>query len=391
MAQLYDPVETWIRTVQTEHTKSASTEVKYRRHLSMFCAFAQTSPGEMLKEYEAMDEKRFKHKFSQLMKAWLASFPSNYAQGTSVDKLVAVKSFFKYNDLPLSHLPSRIKVTYHNRAMELEEIQKVIAQADPRERAFFAFMIQSGLRPDTLCKLKVKDLEPLDMIPCRVMVSEENTKGEYSSYFSFIGEDAISYLKTYWNTRGKVGLDSYVFAAKDGETQLNRGVPSQKFKNITRRLRKTKALDFEQRKRSPIRLYNLRKYFRDNAGHAGADFANFWMGHTLDQSADKHYFPGKGTDITSEVIERHRIVYAEKAMPYLRLEKVTPSETEKIMEQQAREIEDLKAQLASQAAEKTDLLKRILEEQEHMTQIEKWKKDVEKQLQELKKQRDDQS
>jgi integrase len=346
---LYNPVDVWIKTVQANHTKSALTEGQYRRHLSMFCVFAQKTPSEILKDYELMEEKLFKHKYSQLVKAWLASFPEDYAQGTTINMLAAAKSYFKYNDLPLGFMPSHIKVTYHNRPILKEEIQKILGQADPRERAFFSFMAQSGLRPDTICKLKVKDLESLDKIPCRVTVDEENTKGAYSKYFTFIGEDTVSYLKAYWNTRGALAPDSFLFAAKDGKSPLHRSVPSHKFASIADRLRKTHALEFEKKKRSPIRLYVLRKYFRDKAGNANGDFANFWMGHKLPQSSDQHYFPGAGTDITPEIIERHRQVYAEKALPHLRLESATPSETDKMVQELSKKNEEMKEKMAALA------------------------------------------
>ncbi|MDH5795226.1 MAG: hypothetical protein OEZ24_03870 [Candidatus Bathyarchaeota archaeon] len=54
------------------------------------------------------------------------------------------------------------------------------------------------------------------------------------------------------------------------------------------------------------------------------------MGHTVREGVDEHYRP---TDV-----EFHRKLYAEKAMPFLRLETATPTETEKT-------IEELRAQL----------------------------------------------
>ena len=47
----------------------------------------------------------------------------------------------------------------------------------------------------------------------------------------------------------------------------------------------------------------------------------FWMGHIVRAGQEEHYRP---TDV-----KFHRKLYAEKAMPFLRLETATPTETEK--------------------------------------------------------------
>jgi len=52
---------------------------------------------------------------------------------------------------------------------------------------------------------------------------------------------------------------------------------------------------------------------------AGNELVEFWMGHT--GGVERHYL--------SKDIEWHRKQYTEKAMPHLRLESATPSETDK--------------------------------------------------------------
>jgi len=60
------------------------------------------------------------------------------------------------------------------------------------------------------------------------------------------------------------------------------------------------------------------------------------MGHVIKTGQEEHYRP---TDV-----EFHRKLYAEKAMPFLRLETATPTETEKT-------IDELKKQLAERNQE----------------------------------------
>jgi integrase len=72
----------------------------------------------------------------------------------------SVKSFYKYHNLPLGNIESgRQKVVLHNRDIAKEEIEEIIKAAQPRERAFYSLMVQTGLRPQTLCLLKIGDIE----------------------------------------------------------------------------------------------------------------------------------------------------------------------------------------------------------------------------------------
>ena len=74
------------------------------------------------------------------------------------------------------------------------------------------------------------------------------------------------------------------------------------------------------------------------------EYVNFWMGHKTNYKAphipasDEHYF-------SREDVEFHRQLYKEKAMPHLRLETPTPSETDKIISMQQMEIGRLSQEL----------------------------------------------
>jgi hypothetical protein len=108
--------------------------------------------------------------------------------------------------------------------------------------------------------------------------------------------------------------------------------------------------------RGELRLYSLRKFFRKYAAQAGPDFVNFWMGHTSSLGVDLHYF--------SRDVEHHRKQYAEKAMPFLRLETATPSETEQQIEELRGENAVLKGQVdkLQRTAPSTDDLQKVQDE-----------------------------
>ena len=48
----------------------------------------------------------------------------------------------------------------HSDTINKQEIQKILAISSPRNRAFFAMIAQTGLKPYTLIRLKIKDIEP---------------------------------------------------------------------------------------------------------------------------------------------------------------------------------------------------------------------------------------
>jgi hypothetical protein len=273
----------------------------------------------------------------------------------------AVKSFFKYNDLPLGLVPQAMdSIVYHNKDIAREEISQILAMSKPRERAFFAVMAQSGLRPHTMVQLRMKNLEDLDKVPCMITVPKEMAKGKYGSYVTFIGADAVKHLKQYLATRTGLGPESYVFCAHDDPNKpVNTKDMSRAFKIAARKLEQTGAMKFEVRKGKPseIRFYTLRKFFRKQAALMGFENVQYLMGHTV-KGSDNNYKP--------QDPEFYRKVYEEKAMPNLRLESKHPGETEHLIAEQAKEIEAMRQELdrykqrETEMAKKTEVLEALL-------------------------------
>jgi len=85
-------------------------------------------------------------------------------------------------------------------------------------------------------------------------------------------------------------------------------------------------------KPAEVRLYNLRKFFRKYATPAGFEYVQFWMGHIVREGVDEHYRPKDP--------EFHRKLYAEKAMPFLRFETATPTETVKLIEKLKEQLKE---------------------------------------------------
>jgi len=376
----FDVVKAWIDNVAYSHSKSENTEQFYRIGLTDFYQFIDSTPEQTLKEYEGMTDREFRRKYAQYLRAFISQLSGNgYAINTMKAKVTAVRSFFKYNDLPLGYVPlAKSKVMFHNRDIAKEEIVEILKVSRARDRAFFCMMAQSGLRPFTLCSLKLKHIEPEfseGKIPCKIEVPEEIAKGEFGSYFTFMGEESIEHLKEYLNTRSGIGPEDYLFTSHGSDKQLNRKSMSGIFIRAIEKLKEKGLLDFEQKEHGKprnVRLYNLRKFFRKYAQQAGIEYVNFWMGHRTDYKAphipasDAHYF-------SREDVEAQRKLYKEKAMPYLRLETGTPGETEqtimdltKKVESRDHVIEELRQKLkivddVEEKLKSIDTIKEILE------------------------------
>jgi len=351
-----DVLENWLSSVSYSHSQSKETEGLYRRSFEKFLSFIGGTPEDIEREYAASTDRVFKRKYAQYLRAFAAEMQKRgYSPKTISVTLGIIKSFFKHSDFPLGYVPSGSNlIAFHNREISKYEIVEILKLANVRDRAFFTVMAQSGLRPQTITNLKIKDVEGIanieTLIPSKIRVRQENTKGAYQEYFSFIGPEAVEALRNYLKTKtGELTPDSYIFTKFGHEDKsVSAGVLSHVFGNIVLKLREKGILDFETKTRkiegskrskfsiSELRLYGLRKWFRKNAGFAGVDFVSFWMGHSL--GVDEHYF--------SRDPEHHRKIYQEKAMPHLRLETATPSETDKLMAKLSQENKELKRQIA---------------------------------------------
>ena len=349
----FDLVQAWLDNIAYAHSKSKNTELNYRISLRNFYDFIESTPQQTLREYEGMTDRQFRRKYARYVRSFISHLAKNgLAINTVTSKVTAVRSFFKYNDLPLGYVPiAKAKVTYHNRDITKEEILKILEVSRPRDKAFFSMMTQSGQRPDTLSNLKLKHIDPdfsNEVIPCKIEVPEELSKGKYGAYFSFMAQESVKYLQAYLDTRRRLGPDDYLFAAHGSGKQLNTKSITSIFRRTIEKLKEKGIIDFEQEeegKPRSVRLYNLRKYFRREAGKAGIEYVNFWMGHKTDYkakhipSSDVHYF-------SREDVDFQRQLYQEKAMPFLRLESATPTETEQTIMELRKRIEDKDKELA---------------------------------------------
>ena len=370
----YDPVDTWIDSVCASHPNSNRTRSEYKSVFNQFCNFIEKTGIQIFEEYKVSTDRDFKMEYAQCIKAFISSQQKKGIAPSTISTRVGVlKSFFKYNDLPLGFIPAiKAIMPYHNRDITHEEIKLILDSSRPRERAFFAIMAQSGLRPYTICKLKYENIKEEwenNRIPCKIEIPQEIAKGKYHSHFTFIGEEAVKHLKSYLIVRPKILDEDYLFLKEGTKEQANPKSISRFFARTVKKLHEKGVMKLKQKKENKphdVRLYNLRKFFRKYANQAGFEFVQFWMGHTVNAGQDDHYRPRD--------VEFHRKLFAEKAMPHLRLETATPTETDKAITTLEEENRELKDQIGRLETVMQKMYQKVFHEEIEQEE-EKWKKE----------------
>jgi integrase len=368
-------VEMWLDSVSYSHSNSPCTRRNYGRIFQQFCKDTQTDAQKILADYEQseanqMSERTLKRKHSQNIQLWVNQLrKKGFAVGTINSYLYTIISFFHYNDCSLGNISiPQFAVTYHNRDITRTEINQILSIVGLQCRAICGVIAQSGLRPSTVLKLKIKDVEKIldsdTPIPCKIWVSKEIEKGKlHDGHVSFIAEDSIKYIKQYLSTRQNITQESNLFE------ETYEQVVSRQFRTKLRKLSTTGAVTYENRvgKPSEIRLYNLRKYFRKMANQMGFEHVNYLMNHSTN-SSDGHYVPKDS--------EFYRELYTSKVLPFIRLERQTPTESQQVItalrEQYKKDLEVLTTDV------KADLLKQIADLREQFDKLvsEKMSKDI---------------
>jgi site-specific recombinase XerD len=225
-----------------------------------------------------------------------------------------IKTFYKVNGVKIELAePLSRRVTYKDRAPKPEEIAKLLDIADLREKAIISMLALAAFREETLSKLQYRhiqeDLEN-NITPIHVHVEAEITKGKYHDYDTFLGPEAVQFLKLYLEHRkkGTRRVPPETFAPesplfRDETKSKLRSIGSKQLRKRVHDLYKEAGLIKQKRGRMyDLRVHSLRKYFKTQMLALGVqpDYVDYMMGHTVDTYHD----------IQSLGIDRLRSVYA---------------------------------------------------------------------------------
>lgn len=281
------------------HNTSRGAEVTadtYLRRLNAFLGWAERSPMELVNMEEGDIHNLLLDFVTHEEKRGMAG---SYIMST----IKAIKSWLGHNGV---FMRRKVKITgayqtptlQDERTPTREELREIFLQATPRDRVSCALIAHAGVRPEVIGNykgtdgLRLKDLPDLriekgrvifDRIPAMVVVRPELSKTG-KRYFSFIGQEAADYIRSYLEDRIRSGEEL------GPETDLVS--PKWASKKFIRSLNISDGIRLSIRKAGyDWRPYVLRGYFSTRLMMAEArgqmifSFREFLMGHNSSISA----------------------------------------------------------------------------------------------------------
>jgi integrase len=219
------------------------------------------------------------------------------AHGTIANHVKGVRALFKANRIDISFPRLRRRVIYHDRSPNAKELTTLLDVGDLRDKVIISLFALGGFRVGTLVKLQYrhvkKDLEA-GIVPIHVHVEAEITKGKYGSYDTFLGAEAVLYLKAYLEFRRKGNenippekMEDSSPIIRDKRTRKVRSISTGAISRLVSRLyAKTNMRKVVGGKsiRYDLRVHSIRKYFRTQLGLSNTiktEQVEYMMGHII--------------------------------------------------------------------------------------------------------------
>jgi len=214
----------------------------------------------------------------------------------------SIRAFYRVNriDVKLPQPLSR-RVVHRDRAPKPEELQRLIDISELREKVIVSILALSGFREGTLVKLKYKhvreDLEK-GVVPLHIYVEAAITKGKYHDYDTFIGKEAVDYLRAYLETRrlgspdGKIPPENFEDESpliRDRTSKTPKSIGEKQVYKIVHNLYfKASLLKQGYGGSYDLKVHSIRKYFKTQLLALGVqpDYVDYMMGHTIDTYHD---------------------------------------------------------------------------------------------------------
>jgi integrase len=276
-------------------SKSKATLYQYVFGVHRFCRWLGKSPDDIVKN--VLFKEKMVEDYVGIIDSFIGDLQAeDLAPGTINNHVKGVKALFRVNGVALS-LPYRLPkhTKFSDRAPTPEELSKVIDMANIKEKTVISILALSAIRIGTLVKLTYghvkQDLEA-GTVPVHIHVQKEITKDKYHDYDTFIGSEAVQYLKAYLNIRRR-GTTKISPETLTNDSPLIRNEcrnkvfpvsPAGISKLVHTLLLKADIIKKGKTKRYPVRPHSLRKYFRTQLGAISTiptDYIEYMMGHTI--------------------------------------------------------------------------------------------------------------
>lgn len=346
-----DPTKIWLK--KAIHTDSTRIRQSWQRILHKFTEWIESSPEELMSEwrsvrYNPMEKEKFLDQLNELIENYYATELEDYAPLTRQKILAILKSFLHHNHIPAEpNISDRCFVKYHNRAIKKTEVQRILEHSSLRDKTFFLMMVESGQRPNTLVQLRFKHIKEdfqAERVPMKIDLDPAMLKDRVGRRFTFIGQDGFNALKEYLSPRLPLEDEDLIFISNKGEmmgNHLTTATFSGSFKRKAEKLGLTKQP--EKGKPGPLRLYCLRKYFRNHCQPREPNYRKFWMSRSF--GTDEHYL--------NRDPSTHRKAYAE-VYPEIRIYEPTAGQEVKNLRSEVKALRNLLKERPKRPQEEID-------------------------------------
>lgn len=303
-------------------TQSKSTLYRYVYEVFRFCNFLHVEPDDLILSLLGSDGNPIPKQVKWIRKqieAWMDELiAEDYAPKSIKLAIDAIKTWLWVNEIDVGKIALPVAYTrYPTRAPTPEELQRLIEVADLREKAMVSILALSGLRIGTLISLKYKHVKPdleAGRIPVCIYIKAEETKGKFCDYFTFIGKEAVDYLKLYLEERKKgsakippeeITDESPLFRTKE-DVEVRPLTYSGAYNALHNLMIKAGLITKDGRRRYELNIHSFRKYFKTQLTAKGvpADYIEFMMGHKISTY----------NDVKSLGIEKLREIYARSGI-----------------------------------------------------------------------------
>jgi site-specific recombinase XerD len=333
----------------------------YLRRLGHLCNDLKKTPQELV---EMKEEQLYELCLDIVSRMEQEGRSGSYIQS----QLKAVKSWLLHNRIEVR---GTIKIRgvqdtptlKDERVPTKPELKRIFLAGDEKTRVACAFIAHAGLRPEALGHyrgndgLRMRDLPDLSVenqtveflkVPTMVIVRRELSKAGHQ-YFTFLTEEACSYLKDYLDMRTREG------EALDPDSAIV--TPKQRIKPFIRTSNIGDTIRNSIRKAGfPWRPYVLRSYFdtqlmlAESKGLVMRDYRQFWMGHKGD--IENRYTTNKQR-LPESVVEDMRAAY-ERSQDFLQTKEKESTSEEKLRDSFRKQLL-LVAGLSQEEVDKLDL------------------------------------
>ena len=277
-------------------TGSNATLYQYVFGVYRFSKWIKKTPDKIVKE--SLLDRKILEQYVTSLDDFIGDLQAEgLAPGTIANHVKGVKALYRTNGVEIVipyRLPRRNK--YPDRSPTPEELTKVLDTANLREKVIVSLMALGGFRIGTLVKLQYrhirKDFE-METVPIHIHVEAEITKGKYHSYDTFVGAEAVEYLKAYIDLRqngiGRLAPEPITDGSpiiRDAYSNRVRPITPGNIHHIVNTLYKKAGLidPSKLEVRYPLRAHSIRKYFRTQLGALNTmptDYIEYMMGHTV--------------------------------------------------------------------------------------------------------------